>query len=163
MNSIVNVVHGFLVLVIDEHLDFVRGDAALLDIFFDVFASLVWGGVIDVDDMVVLVVLHENGVEVAEVQAGLDVFVGGDKEAETQLVVVVPAELVEGLVIKLFIIHDLPDGSFLILQAFIEGRQLNLNFPTKINTMHQLGTNYGSHVLFEGNLENAMTLSINQV
>ena len=54
----------------------------MLEVFLHELAGFVGGGVVDVDDVVVVVVLHEQGVQVAQVQAGGDVVVGWDHDAE---------------------------------------------------------------------------------
>ncbi len=86
-------------MIINKDLNLIIWNTLFLEIFFDILAGQVWGGVIDVDHVVVLVVLHEDWVEVTQVETGLGVLIGGDDKTESQLVMVVLAELIKWLIV----------------------------------------------------------------
>lgn len=67
MNGIIDIFQCKHIFLVDNDLDFALWDAFFLDIPFDVIAGAVGGVVVDVDYVVVGVVLHEEGVQVAKV------------------------------------------------------------------------------------------------
>ena len=60
MDCFVNVLHGFLVLLIDNDLDFVFRDLFGLYVFVHKVSCLIWGFVVNVYHSIVFVVLHED-------------------------------------------------------------------------------------------------------
>jgi len=98
MNCIVDVVQCEQILCINDNLDSCLVQFPVLNIFPDIVAGLVLRGVVNVDDVVVVVLLHEDGVQVTQVESACHVVVGGDDDAEGQLVGYVLAELILGLV-----------------------------------------------------------------
>ena len=69
MNTQMNVVQSFLVLFVDNDFDVFLGDASFFKVLFDELACFVGRTVIDVNDVVVPVILHEDWVEVTEIKA----------------------------------------------------------------------------------------------
>lgn len=67
MNRIIDIFQGKHIFLVDNDLDLALWDAFFLYISFDVVAGAVRGVVVDVDYVVVGVVLHEEGVQVAKV------------------------------------------------------------------------------------------------
>ncbi len=104
-----NVLHGFLVYIVDNDFDFVLGNVFFLDVFFDKISSLVRGVVINVHDVVILIILHEEGVEISEVKFGFYVVVRGYKNAEPELGILVLVDVIFLLVIRLFELDDILD------------------------------------------------------
>ena len=139
MDLFVNVLHGLLVGRVDDDFDFVFGDGLVAQVLLDVVASAVGGVVVDVHDVVISVILHEHGVEVAEVQAGFDVVVRGHNDAEAELVVFVGFDLVVFIVVSLFHLHNASDGCFLGSLVLIERRHFDIDVSVKIHIMRELG------------------------
>lgn len=75
MNAQVDVVQSFLVFLVDDDFDVFLGNVPFLQVLFDELASLVRRAVVDVHDVVVFVVLHEDRVEVSEIKTTFDVVV----------------------------------------------------------------------------------------
>ena len=62
MNSIVDVIQGFLIDAVDENLDFLYWNFLLFDVLSNEFSCPVFWSIVYVNHMIVLVVLHENRV-----------------------------------------------------------------------------------------------------
>lgn len=62
MNSIIDVIQGFFVDAVDENLYFFYRNFLLFDVLSNEFPRPVFWGIVDVNHVIVLVVLHENRV-----------------------------------------------------------------------------------------------------
>jgi hypothetical protein len=60
VDFLVNVLHGLFVDIINDYFDFVLWNLLLLEVFLNKLACFVGRVIIDVHDVVVLVVLHEQ-------------------------------------------------------------------------------------------------------
>jgi hypothetical protein len=105
-----NVLHGFLVYVVDNDFDFVLGNVFLLDVLFDKVSSLVRGVVINVHDVVILVILHEEGVEISEVKSVFNIVVRRHYDAEPELMIFVIFDVVMLIIEFFFHLHDFFDS-----------------------------------------------------
>lgn len=159
----VNVVKRLPIHIVYDDLDLVFWDLSFLDVVEDVLSGLVWRSVVNVDHVVVLVVLHEDRVEVSQVETRLDVVVGGNDQAKPQLSLFVLVQLVERLVIKLFVLDDFPDGPLLFLGALVEGREFDLDLAVEGDVVDELGADDGPHVLLERDLEDSLASSVHFV
>ena len=115
MDTVVNVVQCLFVDIVDVNLYFFIRDVFVFEVLFHEFACLVGRSIINIHNVVILIVLHEDRVQISQIKLRFDVFVGRDKNTESELVFVVLAQLVEGFVIQLFILHYLFDGLCLLL------------------------------------------------
>jgi hypothetical protein len=79
----VNVLHGFFVDFIDDDFDFVLRNLLLLKVFLNELACFVRRVIIDVNDVVILVVLHEHGIKISEVKFSFDIVVRRDDDTES--------------------------------------------------------------------------------
>jgi len=154
------VVHGLFVYIVYVNLNFVRRNLLLLHILHDKLTSFIRWCIVNVDNMIVFIVLHENRVEVSQVKSGFNIFVRRNQDTKSEFVVSVLAQLIKGLIIELLILHNFLDGPFLFLQSFIKGRKLDLNLSFKVDVMHKLCSNNCSHVLFQRYLKNCLTIPV---
>jgi hypothetical protein len=80
--------HGsLLLLVLDDHVALRRQSGLLLEELFDLVSGVVGAGVVDEDDVVVGVVLHDDGLHVLDVPFECDVVEGRHHDAEGQFLV----------------------------------------------------------------------------
>ena len=84
-------------LSVDNDFDNVRRNLLLVNILLNVLDCLIWGVVVNVDDFVVLVVLHEYGVQVTKIEAVANVVIGRDYDAEWKLLLFIFGDLIFGL------------------------------------------------------------------
>jgi hypothetical protein len=141
-----NVLHGFLVYVVDNDFDFVLGYVFILDVLFDKVSSLVRGVIINVHDVIILVILHEEGVEISEVKFGFDVVVRGYKNAEPELGILVLADVIFLFVIRLFELDDILDDFDLLKWIILKRGELNIDISMKVDVMYELGKENGPDV-----------------
>lgn len=59
MDSIVNIKHSFFIGVVDKDLNFLLRNFILLNVLKDKLSSFIWRGIINVNNMIILVILHE--------------------------------------------------------------------------------------------------------
>lgn len=85
MNGIVNILQRIQVVLIDYDLNLILRKTFLLDILFHILPRSIRWHVVNIHDMEVVVLLHEDWVQVAEVELGVYVVVGGRDDAERQL------------------------------------------------------------------------------
>ncbi len=60
MDRTVNVVHGFFIIGVDDDINFILWNAFFLKIFLHISSCLIRRGIIDVNDMIIMVILHKN-------------------------------------------------------------------------------------------------------
>ena len=84
-NGVVNVIRRFSVVFVGDDLDFLEWNVSAKNVAFHILSSLVCWCVVDINDTVVCIVLHENRVQISQVKAGLNVFIGWHDYTEWKL------------------------------------------------------------------------------
>lgn len=138
MYGIVYIIQCKDVLLVYDDFNFLGRNLFLLYVCLDILSCQVGWGVIYVYYVVVVVVLHENWVQVAKIKSAVDVLVRWSDQAEGQLWVHVLQEWVFR-VIQLFLgIQDLFYLQLFLLVSLIIRSHLYLNLTLKINIMHHI-------------------------
>jgi len=142
MYTMINIKQCFFILLININLNPICWYAFIPQILLHKLACLVRRGVINVHHVVVCVVLHENGVQVAEIQLRFYVVIRGYKQTKTQLIRTITAQVIKLFVVCFLLFHDFLDRLTLGLFILVEGSQFDCNLSLKVYVMHKLSANY---------------------
>jgi hypothetical protein len=110
-DSCVQIFQRKYIFAIYDNCDFIFWNLIFLNILCNGQSSFIRRGVIDVDHMIVLILLHENRVKISEVQSAFEVVVRRDNNAERQLVFYVFADLIFFFIAFFLDLEDLLDSS----------------------------------------------------
>jgi len=85
MNFLINVLHGFFIDIINDYFNFISRYPFLLDIFLYKLASFVRRMVININNMVILIILHKDRVKIPKIKSPFDIIVGRYNNTESNL------------------------------------------------------------------------------
>ena len=101
--GIINIGQCLFILLILNKLHPLIRNLILLDILLNLLSSAILRGIININDMIVLIILPQNRIEIPEIF--ILIFIAGDYDAERNLLVL--ADLILLLVLKLLLEHEL--------------------------------------------------------
>ena len=99
MDSHVKIVHGFFVFFVYNDFNVFLRDFSFLNVFVDEFSSLVRRAVVNVNNVVIVVILHKHGVKISEVKPTLDIVVRRSNNTERKLFFTIKIDIIFFVVI----------------------------------------------------------------
>ena len=86
VNSHVKVVHGLSIFFVDDDLNVLLRYFFIFEIFFHILSCFIRWTIINVDYMIIVIILHENGVQVSQVKTIFNIVVWGCNDTERKLI-----------------------------------------------------------------------------
>ena len=139
VDCFINVLHCLFVLLIYDDFEFVLWDFFFFNVFIDEIPSSIGRIVIDVQNSVVLVVLHKNRIQISEINFGFRVVVGGYDNAKGELDILIEGNLILVFVVCFFVFHEESDNFLLFAKVSLKWGQFDFNITVKINVVSHLG------------------------
>jgi hypothetical protein len=144
------------IFAIYDNFDFIFWNLIFLNILCNGHSSFIRRGVINVDNMIVLILLHENRVKISEVQSAFEVVIRRDNNAKRQLVLYVFADLIFLFIAFFLDLEYFLDSSaflFKVRVSFLVFGLLKIDLSLEINIVGNLKQMNGElklvHVVFE--------------
>lgn len=139
VDCFINVLHCFFVLLIYDDFYFVFRNFLCFNVFIDKIPSFIGRFVINVQNSVVLVVLHKNRIEISEINFGFCVVVGGYDNAKGELDIFIEGNLIVVFVVCFFVIHEESNNFLLFAKISLKWGEFDFDVTVEINVVSHLG------------------------
>jgi len=136
MNFLINVLHGFFIDIINDYFDLVIRYSFLLDIFLYKLASFVRRMVININNMVILIILHKDRVKIPKIKSPFHIIVGRYNNTESKLIILISIDMIMFFIKFSFHLHDSFYCLYFSCLILIKWRHFYFNSTIIINIMY---------------------------
>ncbi len=109
-----------------------------VDIFLHIVSSLIIGGIIDIDNMIVAIVLHEYRIEIPQIQPSINILIGWHHNTKTQLLTFVVTDFIVRFEVFGFCVDHVLDPFHFLCLVFIELCHVHLDLATILDVVCEL-------------------------
>jgi len=101
MDPHVEIIHCLFVFLVNDYLNVLLRNFLFFEILIDKLSSLIWRTIINVNNVIVVVVLHENRIQISEVKAAFNVIIRRSNDTERKFLLSIEIDVILIIVVLL--------------------------------------------------------------